>query len=151
MSKQPILPKELAEKLYKSDDKELKAYAFSCYPELGSKITDRIKSMGDIFKIAGKTETGYYTAMEENIAPMALKRLRLAQKVLVGDWKADWNDPTQKKYYPYFKWTGTNFLYAGSTDGRTYTASGSSLVFPNIELAEFAGKTFIKDYNESMS
>ena len=106
---------ELAEQMDKSDNSLLKELALNAFPKLGLSVIDRIKNaedpMQEVFEITGVNPSNYKARTEEDVAPMALKKLRLAQKVLVGDWTPDWNNDSQYKYYPFFDMSASGFAF----------------------------------------
>jgi hypothetical protein len=107
-------------------------------------ITDRIKSFEDacgvldmdttlpdvsaIPKEDQETITNYYKAI-------------IITRGLNEGWQPDWENSSEYKYYPWFKFksgfgvSGTACDYTG-----TYTGVGSRLCFKTRELAEYAGK-----------
>lgn len=103
------------------------------------KITDRIKTMADVFSALGKTSTHVGDKIE------------LLAEALNEGWTPDWSNSTQCKYTPYFKWDGTGFSYLYSYYWNSITHVGSRLCFKSAELAEYAGKQFEKEYNEYLN
>ena len=70
------------------------------------------------------------------------------------EWKPDWNDHNQYKYYPWFYMgdhgaaPGVGFSFRDCAYVITRSAVGSRLCFKSRELAEYAGKTFFELYKE---
>ena len=85
-------------------------------------------------------------------AVIANYKLDVIQEAINGDWKADWSNYHQNKYYPWFKWSssGSGFsshdYYCGFTDSRV----GSRRVFETSDIAEYVGEQFIDLYNDAM-
>jgi hypothetical protein len=82
------------------------------------------------------------------------KLVKIAQ-ALNGEWKPNWNDNSEGKYYPWFEVKAdakrpSGFGFSGADCGswRTCTAVGSRLCFKSSELAVYAGKQFAKLYQE---
>lgn len=110
-----------------------------------------IKTLADAYKA-----TGMPSVIDLTGAPAELRDYFQAQyeaivvtKALVGDWKADWNDGSQRKWFPWFRMSSGVFVfdvtccaYSCADAGRT-----SRLCFPTEEIAEYAGKTFTDIYS----
>jgi hypothetical protein len=89
-------------------------------------------------------------------AMIAHYKLVIITEALNEEWTADWNNTSQTKYYPYFwvkanakKPSGVGLSYGGYGAWDSVADVGSRLCFKNRELAAYAGKTFIKLYEES--
>lgn len=66
-------------------------------------------------------------------------------------WKADFGNHSQDKYYPWFYHPSGGSSGFRSNDYDTWhshTNVGSRLCFPTYEVAKFVGETFVKLYNE---
>lgn len=79
--------------------------------------------------------------------------LKVIAKALNEGWEPDWSNKNQKKWYPWFKVTGTNHAglsFSNTTDAvsHAYANIGSRLCFKTGELAEYAGQQFIKLYEK---
>lgn len=115
-------------------------------------VTERIKTYEDACReldiplipercgIMTEDESAYYS-------------LKVIAKALNEGWEPDWSNENQKKWYPWFKVTGTNhaglsYAYANYTLTYTYANIGSRLCFKTEELAEYAGQQFIKLYEK---
>jgi len=63
--------------------------------------------------------------------------------------KPKWGPSTDWKYYPWFEMGGSSgFRYDGYVTWRSSSHVGSRLCFISSEVAEYAGKQFIKLYKE---
>lgn len=90
---------------------------------------------------------------EANQKPViANYKLDVIQEAINEDWKADWSNYGQYKYYPWFELSssGVGFSYHDFDYGHTNTLVGSRRVFPSSEIAEYVGKQFIELYNDAM-
>lgn len=68
------------------------------------------------------------------------------------EWKPDWNNYDEYKYYPWFEMGGSSgFRFNDYDYWRTRSGVGSRLCFKTRELAEYAGKEFIDLYNLLMT
>lgn len=73
------------------------------------------------------------------------ERLDYCAEYLQQDWKADWKNRTQKKWFSVFEHNGSGFGFLRSLydDWYAYTLCGSRLCQETEELSDFFGKTFI--------
>lgn len=71
-------------------------------------------------------------------------------KVNGENWKPDWTNYSEYKYYPWFDKasSGGGFSFHGSDFWCTYSIVGSRLCYINRDTARFAGKHFIDLYND---
>ena len=106
-----------------------------------------IKTMSDVYRINGinnlttspETKERYY------------EDLILISKALNGNWQPDWSNSNEYKYFPYFTSASVlRFSAAHYGYGIALTFIGSCLCFKNRELAEYAGKQFIEQYEKIM-
>ena len=82
----------------------------------------------------------------------AYKKLKIIIKALNDGWEPDWDDSSQKKWYPWFKMAGSGFGFDGSDwDGSLANATGSRLCFKNEKLAKYAGEKFEGIYKEFLT
>ena len=82
---------------------------------------------------------------EDQKAMIAHAKLIIIAKALNGDWKPDWKDWNQIKYYPWFNMggsSGSGFAYHVFGYWHSASTVGSRLGFKSREMAEFAGKQF---------
>lgn len=62
-------------------------------------------------------------------------------------WKPDWKDDNKRKYYPWFDLSSGSGLSCFDCVGQLSASTvGSRLCFKSRELAEYAGKKFLKEY-----
>lgn len=102
------------------------------------KITDRIKTFEDACEEIG---------VDKNI-DHPFDKMVIIIKALNEGWAPDWNDGSQPKYVPYFKWDGKGFSYDDYDYWYSDTFVGSRLCFKSSEIAIYAGKQFEAEYNE---
>lgn len=108
------------------------------------KITDRIKTEEDIWREAGVTKS-FWEKLH------VFDQLALLVSILNEGWKPDWNNISEYKYEPYFKWNGSAFVFYSYGDWCLTTCVGSRLCFKDSNLAVYAGKQFIDLYNKILS
>lgn len=123
----------------KDTEIELTAEQVAHVKKATQKITDRIKTMVDVFADLGKTTTH------------VSDKLEFLVESLNEGWTPDWSNSRQYKYTPYFKWNGTGFSYDIFNCWDSATDVSSRLCFKSAELAEYAGKQFEKEYNEYLN
>jgi hypothetical protein len=75
-------------------------------------------------------------------------RLVIIARALNGNWKPDWTNWDQNKYYPWFAFRGGQFVFHVVRYVFTSSPLGSRLCFRTRELAEYAGKQFEDLYHE---
>lgn len=88
---------------------------------------------------------------KSDIAFMKLKAIYKAANKMNRNWKADFSDSNQHKYYPYFVWRSSGFRYYGTCYTIytcTYSNVGSQLCCGNSDDAEYIGKQFEDLYND---
>jgi len=70
-------------------------------------------------------------------------------KAINGNWKADYNDPNQKKWFPVFLSSGSGFgfSYSDSYYDSRFSSVGSRLVFESEAKSDHMGKTFNQLFN----
>lgn len=81
-------------------------------------------------------------------AIIAHAKLVIIAEALNEGWKADWENGNWDKYYPWFKMSGSGLSFNGFDFQYSFSGVGSRLCFKSSELAEYAGKKFIKLYKE---
>jgi|SRR5579863_6671599 len=79
---------------------------------------------------------------------VAYRQLKLIAKALNGDWVADFSDGNQRKYEPYFYYSGSAFVFNCYDSWLQFTDVGSRLCYKDAATAELAGKNFIDIYNK---
>jgi hypothetical protein len=80
-------------------------------------------------------------------AIIAHAKLMIIAEALNDGWKPDWKNTSENKYYPWFdlsSGSGLSYYDCGFDCSNSFV--GSRLCFKSKELAEYAGKQFIKLY-----
>jgi hypothetical protein len=78
---------------------------------------------------------------------IAFVSLQIIMKALNEDWKPNWNDLNELKYWNYFNINNGTFSYSTYYD-ISYMSVPSALFFKSRELAEYAAKKFIELYKQ---
>ncbi len=140
-----------AKKLFVNASPEFKLMLTDTFGEnfFNQKITDRVKTFEDAC-----TETGddpehekFSTGDPDDIA---YQKLKVIAKALNEGKVLSFADSKQRKWYPWFEYSGSGFRFvvAGYVCTHTSTAGGSRLCFNSEELAKYAGTQFIELYNQ---
>jgi hypothetical protein len=86
---------------------------------------------------------------DDALYDVALKKLRHIIKVINNGWIPDWDNYSQKKWYPWFRLSsGFGFLVSVCGYGYSGTGVGSRLCFENEEKSTFTANQFLKLYEE---
>lgn len=113
---------------------------------------ESIKTLEDALKVTGMPATPDFNEVPEEMREYfkAVYEAVVITKALVGDWKADWNNWDQRKWFPWFDMqsSGAFVFYGASCDG-SYACAGAAarLCFPTEEMARYAGKQFTEIYS----
>lgn len=87
---------------------------------------------------------------EDQIKKMlAFHKIKNIEKLLNGNWKADFNDGNQRKWYPYFEKASRGWrLYCCSC--LDVASAGQVAFYETEEKARFAGTKFLNIYIDLM-
>ena len=145
-----------AKKIYNGDPDALKSLVVDTYGKefFSGKITDRIKTYEDACLELGMKPTSEKEFSTSGLAidEINYRKLKTIIKALNEGWEPDWNDPNQKKWYPYFGLSGGGFVFCGTYCSYTLAIAGygSRLCLKSNELAAFIGKQHIEVYKGFM-
>ena len=92
--------------------------------------------------------------LEEFAKPIiAAYKLLIIYKAINNEWKPDWSNWDQYKYYPWFEVLSSGFGFSASTYGYDYanTGVGSRLCFESEEKAKYAGNQFLQLYKDFLT
>jgi hypothetical protein len=140
-----------AKRLYPTATAEFKATLEDTFGKefFSQKITDRIKTFEDACQETGEdpNDLKFSTGTPDEIA---YKKIKVVVKALNQGWVPDYSNSNQRKWYPWFQFSGSGFRFFGAIYGCTFTDSsgGSRLCLPSEELAVHLGKTFISEFNQ---
>lgn len=133
------------------DNKDTVTLLKNLMPGVLGNIMERIKDFNDICAEAGENPKDYevhdgMTARQKrNILG---DKLHLIAQVLNEGVKIDYANSSQKKWQPWFQWNGAGFGFSRSYYGYVNSAAAVASRFASQELSDFAGRKFIKEYNE---
>lgn len=155
MEKTLKITEEQAKELYPKSDSWLKKLLEINFGEktFCKNFQDAVKSYEDACEITGETPIDEKSLMntgcgKSEIAFIKLKTIFKAANVLNDNWKPNWNDLNQYKYYPWFVWRSSGFRFYATDCTSTYTTVGSRLCCGTQEDAEYIGKQFEELYND---
>ena len=115
-------------------------------------IVERIKTFEDACNELGITNAELVVSGEiENDfkSVSAYQKLIIITRALNEGWVPNWKDDSEYKYYPWFDMSaGSGLSYVGCDGRRSTSGVGSRLCFKSRQLAEYAGKQFIKEYTD---
>lgn len=124
------------------------------------KITDHVKTLDDIWKLAGKDALKKLpyknTSDADEKYVNAAYTIMIIARVLNEGHVFDWDNSEEYKYFPVFDMRSSKsgsfsgFAFAGSLDGWAHTAAngGSRVCFKSRQLSDFAGQTFPDVYKD---
>ena len=140
-----------ARELYKTASPEFKQTLIDTFGAdyFSENPIETIKTFEDACETCGVLDT-LIVSVTDTKDEGAYKKLKIIARALNQDWKANFNDGSQQKWYPWFVFNGSGFGFSG-TDyaySLTYAGVGSRLCFKSKELAEYAGKQFLSIYND---
>ena len=137
------LTKEVAEKMYKSEDESVRAFALSNYPELGEEVLPKtweelgnldgyyIHSNSDVYQVAyssaASINKNVFPTRELAEAALALAQLLQLRDRYNGDWVADWSDG---------HWKYVIEIYRGKIDTDVYHGRQKVMHFKTAELRD---------------
>jgi hypothetical protein len=115
--------------------------------EVKENVIIRIKTFEDAMKETGRPEVPEFLDVPEdmrNYFKAQFKIIVIAEALNEG-WKADWEDDSEPKYYPYFYMSSGAFVFRNTyyCYSYAYAGDGSRLCFKTRELARYAGEQFL--------
>lgn len=142
---------EIAQKLYAGNDENLRQLALNTYPELGMKITDRVKNFSDVCKLAGEDEDQFKIASGDSDIIKSMRyagKIMLIAKVLNEGHVFDWNNDNEYKWRPWFCMNDNNFRFDDSGCSISSSTVSARMCFKSEKLSTFAAKTFLQEYKD---
>lgn len=112
---------------------------------------ESIKTVEDALNATGTPVTPEFNEVPEELREYfkAVYEAVAITKALVGDWKPDWKNVRQRKWFPWFEMSSGGFVFVGAlcVCSGALAGSASRLCFPTEEMAEYAGKQFTDVYS----
>ena len=76
------------------------------------------------------------------------RQLKQIERLFNGNWRKDWSNSRQNKYYPYFQYkAGVGLAFSGSCYDVS-CCSGQAAYFKDREVSDFVGKIFVDIYRK---
>lgn len=155
MEKTLKITEEQAKKLYLEASANFKEVLESNFGKTTflKNFQDAVKTYEDACEIIGEKPIDEQHLMDcglgkSEIAFMKLKTIFKAANKMNNDWKADYSNSSQYKYYPYFVWRSSGFRYADAGYAIARTNAGSRLCCGTSDDTEYIGKKFEDLYND---
>lgn len=148
------ISEDKARELYKTADSNFKTILEETFGKdfFNIKITDRVKNFDDILRISGKKLEDilpWKNPINKNeISQNALAKIQLITEVYNEGKVLDWDNSNRYKCMPYFRKSGSGWLFTYCAYWNSYCYGGSVSYYYSSELAEDAAKKFIDIYNE---
>jgi|SRR5215217_5815304 len=143
---------EAAQEAYKNGNDEIKKFLINLHgkehfiTDVKERVTDYASACKELnilqvtieqFGFMGDDAKRYY----------ARYQLTIIVRALIGDWKPDWKNYSEYKYYNYFYWDKDKKCFSSSSSYfYDLCDSGSDLYFPTRELADYARVKFAQLY-----
>lgn len=143
------IDKSNARKLYPKAAPEFKTMLEDSFGKdfFSQKITDRVKTFEDACEIM-ELQSGlsnFYIGTDDEVA---YKKLKVIIAALNEGWEPDWNNSSERKWYPWFYLDAPGFRLCYVGYYSTYSFVGSRLCFRSEELAQYAVKQFFSLYKD---
>lgn len=141
------LDKPTAKRLYKNVPEWFQDILKSTFGKevFSGKITERIKTFEDACEELG-IKPGDVFNSQDDFDDIARKKLKVIAKALNEGWFPDWDNSSERKWYPWFNLSSSGFGFVVSV--YVYTDSlancGSRLCFKTEELSNYFGRQFIE-------
>lgn len=126
--------KECFEKKVITDFKDIQSFAIAC-------------------EVCGTTEDEFnerFNNIGLDIDTINYEKAKIVCKAINQGWKADYNDPSQKKWFPVFRVlsSGFGFSFTGYICDYSLTAVGSRLCLKDEARSNFAGTQFTEIFEK---
>ncbi|MCL2291204.1 MAG: hypothetical protein FWC34_10990 [Bacteroidetes bacterium] len=148
------ITEQTARKLYTIASAEFKAVLEDTFGKdfFSMSIMDRIRSVEDACAELGQKPVNEPLLRDSGFTEdeIIYRKLKIVTKALNENWEADYEDPNQKKWFPWFSVSSGAFVFGDANYAYSYANAGgaSRLCFKSEELAEYAGKQFIELYKK---
>lgn len=153
-TKQLLVEESQARGLYRTASPEFKQMLETTFGKefFSQKITDRIKTYEDACKELGIEPIDFDEMKDAGFTTdeIYLREIKTITEALNEGWKPDWTNSDQRKHYPYFRMSSGGFVFCDTYYDYSGADAGnaSRLCFKSSELAEYAGKQFLKLYSD---
>ncbi len=113
----------------------------------------KIKTIQEAFKKTGRPKTPSFSEVPEDMRAwfQALYNGAVITEAINEKYKADWDNPDQRKYFPYFvnRSSPAGFVFGGANYSYSCAGAGdaSRLANETYENAQYASETFPEVFN----
>lgn len=114
-------------------------------------LFDNVKEVKDVYDELNENEP---TEADFDFLPKEIRKKLLAythfkniERLFNGDWKPNWKNTSEYKYYPWFKNENSGLVF-GSSYCDLWGFVGSVAYFKDEQTSNYVGKTFINLYKE---
>jgi hypothetical protein len=109
------------------------------------KISD-YSNICKVLKVKVLTEKDFsFLPKEQRKKAFYFNKIQNLVRYFNGDWIADWNNPNQPKYYPYFDKRSGGWVFVGSLCGCVCSCAVVGF-YKDEETSTYVGKTFLDIY-----
>ena len=111
-------------------------------------ITEKVKTFEEACAVLGIDPLEIHFP-DDKPDEVAYKKLKVIAAALNEGWVPNWDNGSEEKWFPWFNMdSSSGFSFFGCDDWRSASGVGSRLCFKSSELATYAGKQFIKFYEQ---
>jgi hypothetical protein len=140
---------------HKSADTNGKKLLEKLFPKqnFNQKIIDRVKTFEDACEILGKDPVKVLPCKNPSedfeIAMNAIAMIFIIIEAINEDWRADFSNTNQSKYYPWFEQkSGFGLSFLGYVNWLTDTLCGVRFACETSDKAKYVGTQFLHIYNQ---
>lgn len=137
LQKAKRLTKEL-ELLNEIINRKIDLFSIKTYPEVCRELGEEVLNIVDF----------NYLPKEQQQKALAFHQIQSIQKLYNGDWKIDWKDRNQQKWYPYYTTDSHGGLVFGSSTCSGYDFIGRVEFYRDKNTSDYIGKTFLDIYKQ---
>jgi hypothetical protein len=139
--------------LYKTASPEFKSMLEDTFglPFFSEKITDRIKTLADVFEAKGIADVDFYAACKSiglRKDEIAYRLLTMIAEVLNEGWVPDWNNSNERKWRPWFYMNNPGFRLCSVVNWYSYTHAGARQHFKTEDLCRHSVDCFLDVYKD---
>ena len=110
------------------------------------KLAKQEVKLKDLFSIVTYSEVCKELKEKEKTCPY--KKIKQIEKLFNGEWKKDWLDRNQQKWYPWFEYKAGRGLVFDASVYHDYCSSGQVAFYKDKLTSDHIGKNFLDIYKE---
>jgi len=146
------IEKQTAKRLYPTSPDWFKSQLEESFGKefFDEKEFEKIKTFADACKSCGTTEKEFnerFSKLGLSDDTLCYEKLKIVAQSINNGWIPDWNNSTQKKWWPWFN-LSSGFGFSASNYDYTFADSlvGSRLCFESSEKSDYAANQFLELY-----